>query len=271
MSNSTRWHNGMRSGAAIATLLLTVNAAGAGMAELGRKKNLADPSPSPEASGDTAAGNGWIDLIVGNETFTRTPGLGETVSTVLATLATQINGQSPQRYSASVSGAVITVVRYPSGTDVSQFGMVNSDSGFGFVEASHSSGALFLLAVCETPAGNGTVQVIRNGSTVATVSTAGLSAEQVNEAVRSQVGGTLVGTCSASLDSPQRRRIVVSGTSTTLSWEDNDTGITDIGVRNNQGGGSIPTLSEWGLILMMAALAGAALLYLRRRPAPLTP
>ena len=148
--------------------------------------------------------------------------------------------------------------------------MVNSDSGFGFVEATHTAGALFLLAVCEAPAGNGTVQVIRNGSTVATVSTAGLSAEQVNEAVRSQVGGTLVGTCSEALDSPKRRRIVVTGTSTTLSWEDNDTGITDIGVRNSQGGQSIPTLSEWGLILMIAALAAAALLYLRRRPAVLT-
>jgi len=258
----------MKAGTAIATLLLAVTAAGAGMAELGQKKNLTAPAPGPEAAGDTAAGNGVVELIVENRCFTRTLAAGETVTTILTSLAATINSESPQNYLASVAGAVITVVRNPGGGEVSRFGLVSTDSGFGFVEATHTA-SLALLAVCEAPAGNGTVQVIRNGVTLATLSTAGLSAEQVNQGVRSLVGGTLVGTCSAALDSPERRRIVLPGISTTLSWEDNDTGITDIGVRNGQANEGIPTLSGWGLILMMAALAAAALLYLRRRPAVL--
>jgi hypothetical protein len=239
------------------------------MAELGRKKTLM-LAAAPESDTDTAAGGKWVALIVENTTFTHPTVAGQTVSTILTSLAATINGQSPQRYSASVAGAVITVQRVSGGGDVSRFGMVNSDSGFGFVEATHSAGSLFLLAVCETPAGDGTVQVVRNGIPLTPVGTAGKTAQQVNDAVASQLGGSVTGSCSESLTSEKRRRIVAPGNTTTLSWEDNDTGITEIGVRNNLGAGNIPTLSEWGVILMMAALAAAALLYLRRRSAVLT-
>jgi len=264
MSKRARSHTGAQVVALTASLLLAVTAAGAGMAELGRQKNLTPPM-GPESSGDPAAGNGQVFLTVGNETFVHNPGAGETVGSILAVLATKINTQSPQHFAASVAGAVITVTRFPSGGDVSQFGMVSLDSGFGFAEAIHSGGALFLLAVCETPAGNGTVEISRNGSPIASVSTAGLSGDALNNAIAAALGGKVEGTCSAFLTDSNRRRIVVPGNTTRLSWEDNDTGITDIGVLNNLGGGAIPTLSEWGIIVMMTALAGLALLHLRRR------
>jgi hypothetical protein len=264
MSNGVSARLGVQVVGVIASLALAVTAAGAGMAELGRSKNLT-PAPAPEASGDPAAGNGPVALTVGNEVFRHDPANGETVASILAALAVKINTQSPQNFSASVAGAVITVVRHPSGTDVSQFGMVSMDSGFGFAEAIHQGGALFVLAACETPAGNGTVELRRNGSPIASVPTVGLSAEALNSALASAVGGQVQGTCAVSLTDPQRRRILVPGNSTRLSWEDNDTGITDIGVLNNPGGIAIPTLSEWGLLVMMTALAGLALLRLRRQ------
>jgi hypothetical protein len=50
----------------------------------------------------------------------------------------------------------------------------------------------------------------------------------------------------------------------------NALGITE-GVRDGPPVSRVPTLSTWGLILLVLALAGTAVLLLRRRPAPLRP
>jgi hypothetical protein len=258
----SRWQTLVALGG-VGALLLAVSPAGAGMAELGRKRNLT-ASLGIEGAGDTAAGGYNVTLLVENEAFVHTTSAGETVGAILAALAAQINGEVPQKYDASVSGAVITVVRHQNGNEVSRFGMVNEDVNFGLVEATHQNGAMFLLAVCQPPAG-GTVQVTVNGTVAATVNTTGLTADQVNASLASQLGGQVTGDCGAPVLSPQRRRIIIGTNATRLAWEDNDTGITVIGVRNDIG--AIPTLSDLGVLLLSLSLAAVALVFLRRRPA----
>ena len=65
MSNIGRSHAAVQVVAVIASLLLATTAAGAGMAELGQKKNLT----GPESATDMANGDGLVILTVGNDDF----------------------------------------------------------------------------------------------------------------------------------------------------------------------------------------------------------
>ena len=99
-----------------------------------------------------------------------------------------------------------------------------------------------------------------------------MSAENVNAALVAQLSASqgmpigLTGDCTDDPLDPDRKRIKVNAAHVT--WDDTDSGIKTVGIMSSPGVRrvrAIPTLSQWGLILLATLLATAALLLIRRR------
>jgi hypothetical protein len=220
-----------------------------GMAELGLKRTLA-----LEAGSDPADGGGRVAIHVeGRPPFTHPTNPGDTVDLILQSLADQINlvGGLQATGPADTGGAPgeITILKL-NGGEVSQLGIVNDDTGFGFVSASRkNTGPLRVGTVIEEPSGVRTdtdpAQVIIevDGVVVFQEFTAGHTAASLNAAIESAMQG--------------QRGVEVS-------WEDDDTGIKSIGAYAVPGK-AIPTVSGWGIALLVLALTTTALILLRRR------
>jgi hypothetical protein len=232
---------------AVMGLLWAVTPGLGGMAELGRKRTLA-LWPTPEASGDPAAGDGQVVIRVdGRPPFSHGTVLGETVDDIMLDLAGQISTAGGLQ--ASAAGGEITILKN-NGSEVNQLGIENSDSGFGFVLASRKNvGPLRVGTLTEDPSGvrsdESPAQVVIHidGALVFQEFTAGHTKETLNAAILAAMAG-------------QKGQEVI--------WEDDDTGIVSIAAYAIPGQG-IPTVSGWGVALLGLLLTATALTLMRRR------
>ena len=164
------------------------------------------------------------------------------------------------------------------GWDLRSLEVTSTDTAFGFVSSSRITtvGKVAAKAVTQPPAGDGSVEIVVNGQTAraAVVNTFGLSAAQVNTAL---VADLIANGFDASLDGGEivvTEDLVLEETCPNrLAWDTDDSAITDIGVTSVSPAPEVtgvPTLGEWGILLLMGLLGAAGLWKMGRRARPAT-
>jgi IPTL-CTERM motif len=239
-----------------AAMLLLASPGFGGMAELG------------QSAGDTAGGGGRIRVTM-NPTATFDTNSGDTVSDILTQLADDINTK-PQfaDFDATYDSAIEIEILKNGSIELDDLDLESSDSNLKKGRVSKSGTFGFIYASSQpTGAGTVTVQVNLLPPIVLPV-----SASTTPLGILEQLKPLLAGQGLDVVFKPSQGFLEIDAGST-ISWDsDLGAGITSfhIGVGNTRRstagmGSGIPTLSEWGILILVSLLLGSALWVLRRR------
>ncbi|MCZ6779978.1 MAG: IPTL-CTERM sorting domain-containing protein [Acidobacteria bacterium] len=235
--------------------LFGVLPAWAGMAELGH------------SGGETAKGKGKVTLKVNpnfNQDYDENDVNIDTVTEILALLADQINSHPSQGFRATHTADTNVIEVMKGNQDPDDLEFTNEGS---FAEAVGNDGFDRLKVVIQSgnggiflpdqSLGSGTVTITANAISVP-ISTVGKSAAQLLDAFAAafDTNGFAV-----SVDGSE---LTIFGANS-LTWEHTGTDIKDFGVLISFPGSTIPTLSQWGMILLVLLILASALWSLQRR------
>jgi hypothetical protein len=191
-------------------------------------------------------------LRAGDFSFTHSTIAGETVSDILENPEGQVNAAGAGLAASHSSGSGVITVTLTGGAEVTRLELADTDSAFGYIESHRAAGSSLgaFPIVNQTPSGvtalsnpaavridaNGRfVQIATAGHTATSLNIAIVNTLNANQFQAGLVNGRIVIT----------RDLVTAGPVTAISWEDNDTGLTRVGV-SSEVPTLVPTLSEWG-------------------------